>query len=1019
MPNADEKAIFNAARRITESTERRQYLEQACEGDVALLARINDLLRVIQSDPEFLQPPAAAVSTEPLESATSRPGRMIGRYKLVELIGEGGMGEVWMAEQQEPVKRLVAIKLTRPGSDSRQVMARFEAERQALALMDHPNIAKIYDGGIVGSELRTLGSDMARSNGTPYFVMELVKGQSITHYCDERRLSLRERLELFVPACQAIQHAHQKGIIHRDIKPNNVLIGLYDGRPVPKIIDFGVAKAIGQELTDLTLHTNFGTVVGTPQYMSPEQAEVNQLDVDTRSDIYSLGVLLYELLSGSPPFDKQTFANAAFVEILRIIREVDPPSLSSKLSTADALPNIAANRSIEPKKLTSLVRGDLDWIVMKSLEKDRSRRYATANGLARDIERYLSGEPVEAGPPGAAYRLRKFAHRHRTALVTATAFALLLIIGAGISFWQAVRATEAERIAKEERNTAVVEKERADTEAAITKAVNEFLQKDLLGQADSANQQVGAERNRNITVLEVLGRAAQAIERKFQNQPLTEAAIRLTLGNAYRAIGELPQAEKHLRRSTELRQSTLGADHLDSLRSMHSLAGLLLARDQFNEAECLYNHVFVTRRKQLGTDDSETLMTMNDLGILYQYRGRLGDAEDIFKQTLDARKSKFGDDHLDTLETMSCLASLYWSKTQYDLAEPLLKRVREGHREKLGSDHPTTLVNTHGLGVMYLTLSRLDEAEALLNESLSGNRKTRGEDHPDTLDNLQTMASLYEQRARYDEAEATYRKVIETRRNKQGPDHRMTLQTMQNFAVFLFQRGRFDESVNYLRQVLAGERVTLGSDHPETLVTIHNLAVLYRDRQKFDEAEPLFVEALSAAKKKLGLEHANTQEIVNNLAVLHEMKGTPQIVESELRELVEFLKQNPGPNLRAYALELGYLAKNLLDQNKYVEAEPFARQCLAIRTKHFPDRWGTFYTKHLVGSALWGQNKLSEAEPYLVQGYEGMKQRESNIPPAAKRYLKDSLERVIQLYDDWGKKSEADEWRKKLAAGSR
>src|SRR5262249_7134295 len=394
-----------------------------------------------------------------------------GRYKLLEAIGEGGMGTVWVAEQTQPVRRKVALKLIKAGMDSKSVLARFEAERQALAVMDHPNIAKVLDGGLTG------GRAGGVSPGRPYFVMEYVKGVPITEYCDAARLSVAERLHLFAQVCQAVQHAHQNGIIHRDLKPSNILVAPYDDKPVPKVIDFGLAKAMHTSLTDRTLHTAHETVLGTPIYMSPEQAQLNNLDVDTRSDIYSLGVLLYELLTGTTPLEKRRLKEAAWDEVRRIIHEEEPPRPSTRLSTMDALPSLAACRHTEPASLTKQIRGELDWIVMKALEKDRGRRYETANGFANDLQRYLAGEAVLAVPPSTGYRLRKFARKNRPALLTAAVIALLLVAGAAVSGWQAVRASEARDMAEVKRQEAVDERDKAERarvaeESAKNKAID-------------------------------------------------------------------------------------------------------------------------------------------------------------------------------------------------------------------------------------------------------------------------------------------------------------------------------------------------------------------------------------------------------------------------------------------------------------------------------------------------------------------------------------------------------------------
>lgn len=461
------KDLFLAALAISPA-ERSAWLEVECAQDAALRVRVEQMLAAHDTPQSLLDRPAlvsgwpeAQGSAFPAQIAKG-PGTVVGPYKLLQQIGEGGMGIVFMAEQQEPVRRMVALKLIKAGMDSRQVIARFEQERQALALMDHPNIARVLDAGTTGS---TPGAD-ATGLARPYFVMELVKGVPITQYCDDNHLTPRERLELFVPVCQAIQHAHQKGIIHRDLKPSNVMVCLYDGRPVPKVIDFGVAKATGARLTERTLFTEFGQVVGTLEYMSPEQAELNQIDIDTRSDIYSLGVLFYELLTGTTPLERKRCKGVTFLEVLRLIREEESPRPSTRLSTTEELHAIAANRGVERKKLSELLRGELDWIALKALEKDRNRRYETAGALAADVQRHLNNEPVEACPPSARYRLHKIAQRNRVALVTAALVTATLLIGTAVSTWQAVRATRAEAQADSQRNLAEVSAEEAKLQSS-------------------------------------------------------------------------------------------------------------------------------------------------------------------------------------------------------------------------------------------------------------------------------------------------------------------------------------------------------------------------------------------------------------------------------------------------------------------------------------------------------------------------------------------------------------------------
>ncbi|QEH38911.1 Serine/threonine-protein kinase PknB [Aquisphaera giovannonii] len=481
----DEEAIFQVARRIASPSARTAYLGQACGADAALRRRVERLLRVCEEEASFLDVPACAATTD-RAAAAEAPAERIGPYRLMETIGEGGMGVVYVARQVEPVRRDVALKLIKPGMDSRAVVARFEAERQALALMDHPNIARVLDAGTT-------------EQGRPYFVMELVRGIPITEYCDREQLSVPERLELFVLACRAVQHAHQKGVIHRDLKPSNILVTLHDGVPVPKVIDFGIAKAVGQSLTEKTIYTGFLQLVGTPLYMSPEQADLSGLDVDTRSDIYSLGVLLYELLTGTTPFDPATLRAAALDEMRRIIREEEPARPSTRLSSLGAsLSTASARRKADPRRLVASLRGELDWVVMKALEKDRRRRFETANDLAADVMRYLNDQPVEACPPSPLYRFSKFARRNRPTLVAGLLVVLALLIGAGVSAWQAVRATRAERRAEARSQLARKAVDRMYTQVAekwlsqqakLTGLQREFLEEALAFYRQFADEQ--------------------------------------------------------------------------------------------------------------------------------------------------------------------------------------------------------------------------------------------------------------------------------------------------------------------------------------------------------------------------------------------------------------------------------------------------------------------------------------------------------------------------------------------------
>ncbi len=650
--------------------ERAAYLDAACAGGPELRAQVEGLIRSHEAAGSLLEKPLFQTApTADHAPPAEGPGAVVGPYKLIEPIGEGGMGSVWMAQQTEPVRRLVAVKLIKAGMDTRQVVARFEAERQALALMDHPNIARVLDGGTTGA-------------GRPYFVMDLVKGVPITRYCDGQRLTLRQRLELFVPVCQAVQHAHQKGIIHRDIKPSNVLVALYDGRPVPKVIDFGVAKAAGQSLTDKTLVTGFGAIVGTLEYMSPEQAEINQLDIDTRSDIYSLGVLLYELLAGSTPFSKKDLEKAGMLEMLRVIREKEPSKPSTKLSSSDALPTLSANRGTEPGKLTRLVRGELDWIVMKALEKDRTRRYETANGFAADVQRYLADEPVQAGPPSAAYRLRKFVRRNRGPVLGASLVLLAVIGGIFGTTIGLIRADDARERAETSAERERLAKQQAERRLAqIEKGVELFagLVQGLKPQDEEKGTPPLYEQLRQRAV-----RAADDLVDDAVGDPLVVARLQTLLGTTLLGLGEPSKAVELLERARATRQARLGPDHADTHTALANLAKAYLVADKLPQAIALYEQVRDAQVKTLGADHPKTVHTLNNLaraladqGIKLLGQKKWTEAEGALRKVVEIRR-KTAPNEWWTYFAMSLLGYAHLGKKEYSDAEPLLLQAYEG-----------------------------------------------------------------------------------------------------------------------------------------------------------------------------------------------------------------------------------------------------------------------------------------------------------------------------------------------------
>jgi serine/threonine protein kinase/tetratricopeptide (TPR) repeat protein len=761
----------------------------------------------LPNDPQKAPSPDGADRTLSAGASGSMAAGQIGPYRLLQVLGEGGMGEVWLAEQTKPIHRTVALKLIKTGMDTKAVVARFESERQALALMDHPNIARVFDAG-------------ATPEGRPYFVMEYVPGLPITEYCDKHRLTIPERLELFIQVCDGVQHAHQKAIIHRDLKPSNVLVVEQDNRAVPKIIDFGLAKATAQRLTDKTLFTELGMMLGTPEYMSPEQADQTEQNIDTRTDVYSLGIVLYQLLVGMLPFEGQAARAGTLEAILRMIREQEPPKPSTKIrSLGDTSTALAEKRREEPRLFARHLQGELDWITMKALEKDRARRYPSPAELGADIQRHLSDDPVLAGPPSAMYRASKFIRRHRFGVISAGTVLLLLIIFA------VAMAVQARRIAKE--------RDRANRQAEVAQRVADFMT-NMFKVSDPS-----AARGNTITAREILDKASTQIETGLSTDPELRAQMMEVMGNVYINLGLYRQAESLLEPSLEIRRRVLGPRNADTAASMTSLAWLMEREGRPADAEKLQREALDIDRQTIGSDNPLTLTLMGNLASSLADQRRNQEAEKLQTETLNRERRVLGAESNSTLATMNNLALTYMHEGRYADAEKLERQAVETRRRVFGPDNPDVLAGNFSLGVILFHEKRFADAETLLRQTQLDESRVLGPDHPETLKTMGALANDLADEQHYEDAEKMARQVLDAHLRTLGLDNRITAVDRYNLACIMADDGKREEALSLL-----GEAIDHGLD-PETLLGMEkdtDLNPLHED--------PRFVALVARARER-------------------------------------------------------------------------------------------------------------------------------------------------------------------------
>jgi eukaryotic-like serine/threonine-protein kinase len=807
--------------------QRSAFLDRACLSDQSLRQGVEVLL--VSSDDarsSFLQSPAApdgliANLAGILSAGALQAGQIFAeRFQFVHKLGEGGMGQVWLAEQTSPVRRQVALKLIKAGMYDEAVVQRFQSERQSLAIMDHPAIAKVFDAG-------------ATPQGQPYFVMEYVPGVPITEYCDQKKLKISDRLELFIQVCEGVQHAHQKAIIHRDLKPANILVVEVDGKPVPRIIDFGLAKAATSQVGGESIFTQLGHFVGTPGYMSPEQADPNVQDIDTRTDVYSLGAVLYVLLAGIQPFETRQ-GKQPLDELLRKLREEEPPRPSTKVGADRETSTATAEaRGIEPQQLVSLLRGDLDGITMKALEKDRTRRYGAPSELATDIQRYLNHEPVEARPASAGYRLRKYARRHRVAVGVVVGLVTLLAIFSVLQTLQLRRITR-------ERDRANRERDRANREGDRANRITDFM----AGMFKVSDP--GEARGNTVTVREILDKASNDMGAGLAKDPQVQSQMMQVMARTYGNLGLYPRAHEMAKSALDSRLTLLGPDDPKTLESMTQMGWILEKEGHYAEAEKLERQALAGERRILGPGDPLTLETLGDLSFVVLGQHRFAEGGDLAREAIEVGSRTLGPDSAQVLPSVKNLGNALWYQGRYAEAEGEYRRLLDAERRLSGPDHPDTLTAMKNLALAIKAQGRFAEAEPLAREALTTAQRVLGPEHPLTISFLYNFAAILFEDGRLAEAEKLYREALAIQARTLGPEHPSTLITKAELSDDLFKEGQVHEAERLQRETLSARLRIFGPESRLTLLSQADLARTLNKEGRYAEAEKLAQGAFEA-----------------------------------------------------------------------------------------------------------------------------------------------------------------------------